>query len=56
MIYRNGKEITAVQLGAKAMAAIYKGAVLVWQLVSSCFGGGYWQKKLPWTNKEGWLE
>ncbi len=54
MIYKDGKEITAVQLGTRAMTAIYKGAVLVWQAISSCFGGGSWANEKAWSNTDGW--
>lgn len=54
MIYKNGKEVTAVSLGTIAMQAIYHGAVLVWQAISSCFGGGYWSGANAWSNTDGW--
>ena len=54
MIFRNGKEVTAVYLGEKAIAAVYHGAVLVWQAVRSCFGCGRWIGKKPWLGKERW--
>lgn len=54
MIYKDGKEITAVRLGTRAMSAIYKGAVLVWQAISSCFGGGLWANEKAWSDADGW--
>lgn len=54
MIYKEGKEITAVYLGSRAVSAIYKGAVLVWQAVRSCFGSGRWIGRKPWVGKEKW--
>ena len=54
MIYKEGKEITAVYLGSRAISAIYKGAVLVWQAVRSCFGSGRWRGRKPWVGKEKW--
>ncbi len=54
MIYKDGKEITAVRLGTRAMSAIYKGAVLVWQAISSCFGGGLWANGKAWSDTDGW--
>ena len=54
MIYRNGKEISAVYLGKKTIASVYHGSVLVWQAVRSCFGSGRWIGKKPWIGKEKW--
>jgi len=54
MIYKNGKEITAVSLGTRAIAAIYKGTQLVWQAIRSCFGSGQWINEKPWINEEAW--
>ena len=54
MIYKNGKEITAIYLGKKALSAVYKGSVLIWQAVRSCFGSGHWVGAKPWIGKEGW--
>lgn len=56
MIYKNGIDMTARYYGAKVITAVYHGARLVWQAVSSCFGSGYWQQGLPWTNNDGWVE
>lgn len=55
-IYRNGKDITAVYLGERAIAAVYHGAMLVWQAVRSCFGSGVWIDSKPWMDNEAWKE
>lgn len=52
--YIKGREIAAVYMKDKAIAAIYDGARLVWEAVSSCFGKGFWMSPLPWSNEEGW--
>ena len=42
---------------AHAIAAVYVGAVLVWEAVTSalsCFANGYWQGSSPWTGDEPW--
>lgn len=54
MIIRNGKEVTAIYIGTKAISAIYQGSVLIWQAVRSCFGSGRWVGKKPWIGKEKW--
>ena len=54
MIYFNGKETTARYLGKKAVEAVYYGAALIWEAISSCFGAGYWDNDKPWSNEDGW--
>ncbi len=54
MIYKEQKEMSARYLGARAIEAVYKGAVLVWEAISSCFGSGYWINNRPWSNTDGW--
>ncbi len=54
MIYREQKEMSARYLGAKAIEAVYLGARLVWESISSCFGSGYWIDNRPWSNTDGW--
>lgn len=53
-LYKDGKQIEQIRYGSKAITAVYKGAVLVWQAVRSCFGSGFWVNKKPWINDEGW--
>lgn len=53
-IFYNKTEITSVNYGKKAIAAIYKGAVLVWEAIRSCFGKGFWINSHSWNNKDGW--
>ena len=40
MIYKGGIEMSARYYGLKAVTAVYKGAKLVWEAISSCFGSG----------------
>lgn len=53
-IYVDKKNIVQVFAENKAVAAIYAGAILVWQAVRSCFGAGFWVGRKPWLYKEGW--
>lgn len=48
------KEITARYLGQFVISTAYKGLQLIWQIVKSCFGGGFWNNKSPWNNGDGW--
>lgn len=54
MININGKATTAVYCGGAAIAAVYKGAQLVWSAINSCFGAGYWGGDKPWSDEDGW--
>lgn len=36
------------------MQTIYKGGVILWQAVRSCFGSGVWVNDKPWINDEAW--
>lgn len=54
MITRNGIELSARYYGSKTISAIYKGAVLVWEAVNSCFGSGYWIKNKAWSKTDVW--
>lgn len=54
MIRLNGREITAIRLGSNVISAVYKGSVLIWQAIRSCFGSGRWVNEKPWIGKEGW--
>ena len=36
------------------VTAVYTGAALLWQLVRSCYGKGYWITDKPWLNEDGW--
>lgn len=47
MIFKNGKEVSVVYIGQKAIQAVYMGAVWVWQAVRSCFGSGVWINEKP---------
>ncbi len=49
-----GREMELRYLGVKAIEAVYKGAVLIWEAVSSCFGSGMWINTRPWSNDDAW--
>lgn len=54
MICLNGKELTARYIGSKAVSAVYYGAKLIWEAISSCFGSGAWDGSKPWSGKDAW--
>lgn len=56
MIYKEGKELTERFFGTRVISAVYKGAKLVWEAVSSCFGSGVWTSCKGWSDTDGWKE
>ncbi|WP_279093898.1 MFS transporter [Muribaculum intestinale] len=54
MIANNGREITSVSLGRRAISAVYRGARLVWQALRDCIAGGWWQHGHGWSRGTGW--
>ena len=54
MIYKGGIEMSARYYGAKTITAVYKGARLVWEAITSCFGSGMWLGARPWKGTDGW--
>lgn len=52
------REITGVYFIDKTISNIYLGTQLIWTLakdvVSSCFGAGYWINDKPWLNDDNW--
>lgn len=54
MIYKDGKELAARYVGRRAVSAVYYGARLVWEAISSCFGAGYWDNDRPWSDDDAW--
>ena len=54
MIRKDNKDVTFIAQGTRAVQAVYKGVVLVWQSVRACFGSGAWIDGKPWLNNENW--
>jgi len=51
MIYKNGHETTAIRRGSRVIAAVYRGARLVWQAtkhLSAWFRSEGWHRSEPW--------
>lgn len=53
-ITANNKDVVATSFGEISIAYIYKGATLVWQMIRSCFGNGYWVNEMQWSNEDVW--
>lgn len=54
MIYRGTTRIEGVYRGTKVITAVYRGARLVWELIKSCFGRGYWINEAAFVNDDMW--
>ena len=54
MLKIGSKNISAIRIGEKVVVSMYKGATLVWQAISSCFGLGCWINNYTWKNDDAW--
>nr|DAN74684.1 MAG TPA: hypothetical protein [Bacteriophage sp.]DAX57362.1 MAG TPA: hypothetical protein [Bacteriophage sp.] len=54
MIRKGNGQTAAVHYGTRAIAAVYRGARLVWTAIRSCFGSGVWLGDKNWINDENW--
>ncbi len=56
MIYKGSIEMSARYFGSQAIMAVYKGAKLVWEAITSCFGSGMWLNERAWKDSDGWKD
>ena len=54
MLHTGGRKIEGIYYGRKIITKVYHGTSLVWQLIKSCFGAGYWVKQNPWLGSDSW--
>lgn len=54
MLFKDGVEITSVHKDSRLISMIFKGTILVWEAIRSCFGRGFWINKFGWSNEDGW--
>lgn len=54
MLWVGNKKMGQIWIGSKPVQALYRGSVLIWEAVSSCFGSGFWREKLPWKGTDSW--
>lgn len=52
--YWNNRKIISRYIGKTIIRASYRGLLLIWKMVESCFGAGYWDNKSAWNNNDGW--
>lgn len=55
MIIKDNFNISEIYLGTgETISAIYKGDILIWENIRSCYGKGFWDNEKPWSNEDGW--
>ena len=54
MLHKDGHNIGGIFYSNKIITKVYQGTTLVWQLIKSCFGAGYWIRNNPWKGTDSW--
>lgn len=54
MLHKDGHNIGGIFYDNKIITKVYKGTTLVWQLIKSCFGAGYWISRNSWKGSDSW--
>ena len=54
MIVRNGKEVIELYRGKTPIVEMYRGKHLIYQIISSCVGKGFWVNNAPFVNTDVW--
>ena len=52
----NDVTITACYYVDRAITKIMKGPKVIWELITSCFGTGFWKENANWVESETWKE
>ena len=54
MINSINNNITGLTAFGKVISKVAYGSKIVWELIRSCFGSGYWVNNRSWINSDGW--
>lgn len=54
MLWIGDKQVSKLYIGKKPVAALYRGAVKIWEAIGSCFGSGTWRPDKPWKGTDRW--
>ena len=54
MLYVDKQKIIGIYAMKKTILRVWYGADLVWDIVRSCFGAGWWAPKRPWLYDDRW--
>lgn len=60
MLSKGDKSFSQLLLGSKPIASVYlgakQGAILLWEAISNCIAGGWWQHGHGWQHGIGWYQ
>lgn len=54
MLWIGKNRVGIINIGRHRVSVMYKGAVKIYEAVSSCFGSGWWRPLLPWRGGDSW--
>lgn len=54
MIKLIDNDVTNITAFGKAISKVVYGGKIIWELIRSCFGSGYWINNKSWINSDGW--
>lgn len=54
MLYKGKKRLALIWVGKKPVSMMWRGAVKIWEAISSCFGSGVWRSEKPWKGTDKW--
>jgi hypothetical protein len=54
MLWIGDKKVSRLTVGGKAVAAMWRGAVKIYEAISSCFGSGVWRSNRVWKGSDKW--
>lgn len=54
MIIKNGEEVIELYRGKTPIVEMYRGKHLIYQIITSCFGKGFWINNAPFVNIDVW--
>lgn len=61
MIYINSRPVSVIaakdaSMDARMIALVVMEGRIVWQIIRSCFGQGYWIEDRPWLDDDTWKD
>lgn len=56
MLWIGNKRVAKLWMGDRPVALLYRGAVIIWEAISNCIAGGWWQHGHGWQHGIGWRE
>lgn len=56
MLWIGTKRVAKIWIGSKPVAVLYRGAVKIWEAITHCIAGGWWQHGYGWQHGIGWKQ